>query len=470
MNAIEIAWRNVRRNGRRSLFTLLALALGTLAILMFGGYVNDTVTGLQTATVRTYGHLQIVPKDYLDFGRGNPGRFSIAGYAALVQRIRNDEQLAPMLALVTPVLEIEGVAGNFAAGVSSNFVGEGVVPEERRRQLAWDGFGIGIPPGRTALNAGDADGGVVGLRMAQLLNLCDALRLSNCRRIEPAAVPPADAAATLPADTAALARSTQTANGGAQAQERASEVPVELLAASPGGMPNVVRMNVLEAERQGIRQIDSMYVALPLPLAQRLVFGGERQAVSSIVVQVRHTEQMPAARARLEQIVRGAAQPLEVLSFHDVSPAYDQIVATYSTIFQFIAWLMAAITLFSISNAVTMAVGERTAEIGTLRSLGFQRSAIRRIFVSEGALLGIVGTVVGVLAAFVLAEGVINLAGLSWTPPGRSSAIPIRVDIVSTPALVLLTVLGLSLVACLSALWPAHKAARLEITDALRRA
>lgn len=468
MNTLEIAWRNVRRNGRRSLLTALALAVGTLAILMFGGYVNDNVQGLQTATVRTYGHLQVVPKDFLDFGRGNPGRFSIKEYEALVERIRADAVLSPMLALVTPVLEVEGLAGNFALGVSSNFVGEGVVPEERRRQLSWDGFDIGIPPGQTVLSSGTPDAGVVGLRMAQLLSLCDALQISNCRRLllDDAAVAPQAVTEKLPLDIAALAAGTRQPT----ASTPAGAVAIELLASSPGGMPNVVRMDVLKAERQGIRQIDSMYVALPLPLAQRLVFGPEQRAVSSIVVQLHQTAQLEAAQARLEEIVRTAGQPLEVLGFRDVSPVYDQIVATYTTIFQFIAWLMAAITLFSISNAVNMAVSERTGEIGTLRSLGFQRSTIGRIFVSEGAVLGVLGTLGGALMALVLAEGVINLAGLSWTPPGRSSAIPIRVDILSSPSLVLLTVLGLSAVACLSALWPASKAARLEITDALRQA
>ena len=467
MNPFSLALRNVRRNSRRSALTLTALAVGALAILLFGGYVNDTVEGLQTSTVRTYGHLQVVPRDYLDFGRGNPARFSIKDYDTLISRIRSDVELAPMLAVVTPTLDVEGVAGNFAAGSSSNFSGQGVLPVEHLRQLGWDGFDKHIPARSTALKGDAQDAGVIGLGMAQLLSMCDTLKLADCKRLAPN-VPAAAVKADEPlsADIAALAG---TANTPSTAPSAAARPFVDLLASSANGMPNVVRMQVLEAEQQAIREVDSMYVAMPLPLAQRLVFGPDQRAVSAIVIQLQQTSQMAAAQKRLQHILGARAGELDILTFHDVSPVYDQIVATYDTIFQFIACLMAAITLFSVANAVNMAISERTGEIGTLRSLGFQRGTIRSIFVSEGVLLGVIGTVLGSLLAVLVATG-INVSHITWTPPGRTQAIPVFISIFSTPWLVLLTIAGLTIVASLSALVPATRASRLEITEALRHA
>lgn len=463
MNVLSLAWRNVRRNGRRSMLTLSALAVGSAAIMMFGGYVNDTVHGLQTATVRSVGHLQIVPKDYLDFGRGDPARFSIAGYDELIRRLRDDSELASMQVLITPTLDVEGVAGNFGAGVSSNFSGTGVVPSEHVRQLAWDGFDIGIPPGSTHLDDADAERGVVGFGMAQLLRLCDALSLDDCKRVDDQ--PGADTE-SLPADLAQLSG----ANAGATktTSDTADRVSVELLAATPGGLPNVVRMEVAAAERQGIRQIDNMYVGMPLALAQRMLFGPGEKAASAVVIQLAHTDQLEAAQRRVETIVAEFGEPLEVLSFHEVSPIYDQIVANYSTIFQFIAWLMGVVALFSVASAVNMSVSERTGEIGTLRALGFQRGAIRTLFLTEGALLGLLGSLIGTIVGMGLADGLLNAAGMSWTPPGRSTPIPIRSDVLATPALVWGTVLVMSVIACLSALWPANQAARMQVTEALR--
>lgn len=480
MNAFEIAARNVRRNGRRSALTLTALAVGAMAILVFGGYVNDTIEGLQTSTVRHYGHLQIVPRDYLDFGRGNPARFSIRDYDKLIGEIKSDAVLAPMLTLATPVLDVEGVAGNFNVGSSTSFAGQGVVPSEHARQLAWDGFDKHIPPNKSALSERLADGGMVGLGMAQLLSLCDALKLSDCKRLTPlptasaakiAAANPAMAGTTAESDTipADIAGLGQSQAGAAALAGADSKVVIDLLAAAPTGMPNVVRMQVIKAEQQGIRAIDGMYVAMPLGLAQRLVYGPDERAVSAIVIQLKSSEQLVAAQQRLERLLAARKDGLEVLSFHDVSPVYDQIVSTYHTIFQFITWLMGAITLFSIANAVNMAVSERTGEIGTLRSLGFQRRTIRAIFISEGVMLGLVGSVCGSILAIALSAGV-NLAHITWTPPGRTQAIPVFVDIFADPSLILYTIIGLSLVASVSAVWPAGRAAQLEVTEALRHA
>lgn len=461
MNPFSLALRNVRRNGRRSALTLTALAVGATAILVFGGYVTDTIEGLQTSTVRTYGHLQIVTRDYLDFGRGDPGRFSIHDYDSLIANIRKDPQLAPMLVEVTPVLDVEGMAGN--GSHSSMFVGAGVVPSAHAHQLAWDGFDKGIEPRETALREAAPNAGVVGHGLAQLLSMCTALKLGDCKTL-PAAPLASDPDAVVPADIAGLGtpagKGTQAATG---------RPVVDLLSSSPGGMPNVVSLQVQSAERQSIQQVDGMYLAMPLGLAQRLVFGPGERAVSAIVIQLHHTDQLPAARAALEKLLAQQRPGLEVLTFHDVSPVYDQIVATYSTIFQFIACLMAAITLFSVANAVNMAISERTGEIGTLRSLGFQRSTIRAIFVSEGALLGVIGSALGALLSVGIAFAV-NHAGVRWTPPGRTQSISVIIDIFSNPWLIALTVGGLALVASLSALLPANSAAKLDITEALRHA
>lgn len=117
-----------------------------------------------------------------------------------------------------------------------------------------------------------------------------------------------------------------------------------------------------------------------------------------------------------------------------------------------------------------MAVSERTSEIGTLRAIGFQRGAVRNVFIAEGLVLGVLGTLLGTILAIVFAEAFINLGGFSWTPPGRSVAIPIRVDIFANPSLIPITIAGLSLMAAISSALPSAKAARTPITEALRHA
>ena len=88
----------------------------------------------------------------------------------------------------------------------------------------------------------------------------------------------------------------------------------------------------------------------------------------------------------------------------------------------------------------------------------------------EGSTLGLVGALVGAVAAALIAEYGINLVGWTWTPPGRSVAVPVSIDVFGSPWLVVGCVLVLTLVACLSSLGPARRAASLEVVEALRHA
>ena len=84
MNTLSLAWRNLLRNRRRSLMTLIAMVLGLVAVLLFGGYIRDINYGMQTDFVRRTGHLQIQHKDYFRFGSGNPAAYGIAGYERII--------------------------------------------------------------------------------------------------------------------------------------------------------------------------------------------------------------------------------------------------------------------------------------------------------------------------------------------------------------------------------------------------
>ncbi|MBU9318761.1 FtsX-like permease family protein, partial [Burkholderia multivorans] len=271
-------------------------------------------------------------------------------------------------------------------------------------------------------------------------------------------------AAHAPADVLALAhdeaRSRPAARDGAH---------VEVLAASAGGAPNVGRFSVVKAEQQGVKEFDDAYLAVRLPLAQRLVYGGAAPRATAIEIQLHETADLPAARARIEQLLRGGyrGQPLEVVDFATLNPFYDQTNRMFSVIFGFVFVLISAIVLFVISNTMSTAIIERTVEIGTLRAMGMRRGGIQALFVCEGALLGIAGATLGVLIALAIAAA-INRSGLVWTPPARIDAVALTVRVWGQWRTIALTFAGLACVAGLSAWLPARHAARLSIVDALR--
>lgn len=461
MNTFLLALRNLLRNRRRSATTLLAMALGAISILMFGGYSRNITYGLETGFVQRSGHLQIQHRDFFLYGSGNPAAFGIKRYQEVIQAVQDDPELTSMLTVVTPMLHLSGIAGNFSAGVSRTVMGNGSVVADQARLRAWNDYNYPFIRQPLALADTAEDSAVIGTGVARLLQLCGPLQVPDCG--QPTNRQPEMAQAALPDDIAALSALE------APVATQASGVRIELLAASARGAPNVAGLNVVKAEQQGVKEFDDIYIGLHLPQAQKLVYGGGEPQVTAIVLQLKHTAQLPAARARLEQLLqtRFAELPLGVQDFATLNPRYEQSIRMFNTIFGFMAVLIGSIVLFTVSNTMSMAVIERTVEIGTLRAIGLRRAGIRRLFLTEGLLLGMAGAVVGVGASLLLAA-LVNGSGLTWTPPGYVIAVPLNVNVWGETRLIVGAGVGLVLVAVLSALLPAARAARLAVVDALR--
>lgn len=461
MNTWSLALRNLLRNRRRSLATLLAMIVGLTAILLFGGYRSNILYGMEAGFVQQSGHLQVQRRGYFLDGGDNPAAYGIADYRSLIEAIRGDAVLAPMLTVVTPTLQLGGIAGNFAAGISRSVVAAGVVAEERNRMLEWNDYGVVSYAEPLPLAGAAEDAVMVGSGVARKLQLCAVLDVPDCRAAPAAAAGIADA----PADILAL--SAQEKSGSAEGAGNR----IELLAATARGAPNVASLSVIKARNMGIKAIDDIYMAMQLPQAQRLIYGAARPEVTAVVVQLHHTAQMPAARDRLRALIdeRFREAQLDVLDFQTLNPMYGQTNEFMASMFGFIAMLIGVIVLFTIGNTMGTAVVERTVEIGTLRAMGLRRSGIRRLFLCEALLLGAIGSATGLACALALA-GLINNSGWTWTPPGYSYAYLILVRVWQDGALLAGSILGMIGVTVASAWWPARRAARLEIVDALRHA
>ena len=119
------------------------------------------------------------------------------------------------------------------------------------------------------------------------------------------------------------------------------------------------------------------------------------------------------------------------------------------------------------ASPMNTAVIERTTEIGTLRAMGLRRAGIRRLFVTEGLLLGISGALSGAVVALTIA-GVVNQLSLTWLPPGSSEPLPLILRIWSEKQMLIGTTVGLILISALSAWLPAYRAANLTVVDSFK--
>lgn len=463
MMTLNLAVRNLLRNRRRSLATLVAMAIGSTSILLFGGFSTGIEYMMQTKQVQTGGHLQIQHRDFFNYGSGNPNAYGISDYGKIIAAIQNDEVLRNMVLVATPTLQFGGIAGNYAAGVSRTIIGNGFEAADINVMRRWDNFALHPKQSVFALEGAAPDAAIVGVGVARVLQLCDALKIANCPTPEKEAK--ADGKA-LPDDIAQLSvqEAKSAPDGGA-----ASPRKIEVLVGNARGAPNITALEVIRAEDQGVKELDEVYVMMHLAQIQRLIYGKSPPKATSIMLQLRQSAQMPVALTHLAPIVKSfsATQPLAVLDFKTLNPFYVQTIQMFATIFGFIFVLIGAIVLFTVSNTMNTAVVERTVEIGTLRAIGLRRSGIRALFVTEGALLGLAGAILGVVLAFALAA-IINQAGITWLPPGNVEPLPLLLLVSGQTGMIVGTTLGLICIAVVSAWWPAYRAAQLNVVEALR--
>ena len=337
MATLSLAARNLLRNRRRSLATVLAVALGSASILLFGGYSANIRYSMETAYARTGGHLQIQHRDFLLYGNGNPTAYGIKDGAKLLAAIRGDEILRDMVVVATPTLQFGGIAGNYAAGVSRTVVGLGLVAQDHSLMREWNHYGIPLISPPFKLTGSRPEAAIIGVGVARVLQLCAELKIADC----PApAKEDVTTGAAMPSDIALLtaAESTNNAKNNAKtkaAAPAASATRIELLASTARGTPNVASLEVIDAEGQGFKELDEVYIAVHLAQAQRLVFGAAAPQVTAVMVQLKRPDMLPAARdtalsspsfcpAFLHSTVRSSAERRTVMKPGDV-PSHDPL-------------------------------------------------------------------------------------------------------------------------------------------------
>jgi len=146
-------------------------------------------------------------------------------------------------------------------------------------------------------------------------------------------------------------------------------------------------------------------------------------------------------------------------SFADLSAKIEGMMAGVLGSLWVLLALGFLVAAFGIANTLTMNVLEQTREIGLLRSIGMTREQIRKMILAQAAILGVVGLGPGVLV------GLLTAYLLNWTLlPLRGQAVEFAIHPVLAAGC-LAAALGVVLIA---AYWPAERAARLELLEALR--
>jgi len=463
MNNLKLAVRNLLRNRRRSVTTILTMVIGMTALLLFGGFISSIYFGMQTEIVRSQGHLHIYPQGYLEYGSSRSTDYYIDDYKALINTINSDDFLKNSIEVITPIVHLNGIAGNYAADTSKTFFATGLIPSEHNKMQLWDNHKLNVKPLYLALTDDNTAQGVVGFGMARMLNLCESLNIADCSDH------PSQFLNDGAIDDDVVFLQSLVEDEIAESQADKSAPHIDLLASTASGAPNAVSLSIVKAQRQGNKILDDSFIAMHLQQAQQLVFSNDSR-VTTIVLQLKNSELMEEIQVYLEHFLDkggSASGKLEVKNFTQFNAEFYQVMNMFFVIFIFVALVISLVVLFTTINTLTMSVMERVSEIGSLRAMGLRRSAVRWQFLLEGMVIGVVGATLGIIVAIGLAQ-LFNQAGFSWIAPGSAERRNLQVLLFSTPYLMFGTWFFMIFVATLSSLMPARFAAKMNIVDAIR--
>lgn len=409
---LKLATRNLFRNGRRSLFTVMAIGLGFAAVNALGGFTSYIFTNLEDSYIHIQGngHLSIFKKGFLDEGKLDPTRYLLNEQD--VGAIREVLQQHPEIVVATPELNISGLVSN--GEVSTIFLASGRIPDD-----------VALIRSRSRTKVGR-------------MKLFDGEPLTN-----------------------------EKVNGVGMSKGLADQLrfglgdTVVVMAPTVDGQINALDGQLRQTFNSPVEALEDKLMLVTLEFAQSLYDTTSVDRVNVLLDDVLLTEPMRATLSR-ELAARGLN--VEIKTWNELSTFYTKVKNMFDVIFLFAFLIVFTIVVMSVINTVGMAIMERTREIGTLRALGVKRRGIVGLFAVESMLLGLIGSLVGVILTVIVWTLVFTIEP-TWVPPQITRRIPLEVYLV--PREMLWSMCALLMLSLLAASFPARKAARMEIVGAL---
>jgi putative ABC transport system permease protein len=412
LNTIRIAWKNLLRYQRRTLLTSLLITVGIIAVLLFisvSGSFKAMMVGQITDSM--LGHIQIHKRGYVSSIDSLPLHMNMK--PRMMEKVKEALAEQDNVEAYSQRIKFGAMFSNFTE--TTNIRLNAVIPEDEAKTA---------PLLADRIVAGKKEGAL----------------LSKGKILVPEII--AKGLKVNPGDTVVLVATNKdgSVNG------LTFEVQGVLEGISgPGG-------------RDGYMHIDDA----------RTLLRFEDNDVSEVVVRLKNPEKLEQTFASLQetmsQYINQQGKPaFEVHKWEKLSP-FSNIANMIDLLTLFIKIMLVSIVLISIMNVMVMAVYERIREIGTISAIGTRPGRIRSLFVTEGLLLGIVGTVAGTVISLAVIF-ILNMNQLTFSF-GRQQNLVLTPTISVTEVLVICAVvIG---VAILASVQPAWKASRMDPINALR--
>jgi lipoprotein-releasing system permease protein len=235
-----------------------------------------------------------------------------------------------------------------------------------------------------------------------------------------------------------------------------------------GVIPRTRRLEVAGLVDAGMYEFDQGLALLHLDDARRLFRLGDA------VTGLRYAFDDPAeAPQRVRAIAEGLEGRYYISDWSRRQGNFFRSIQVTKSIMFFVLLLVVAVAAFNIISTLVMVVKEKRADIAIMRTLGAAPRDMLGIFMTQGSVIGVVGTVVGIALGVLIADNVTAIAGGLERLTGATLVDPRVYFISELPADIrrgeVLAIAAVALALCvLATLYPAWRAAKTQPADALR--
>jgi lipoprotein-releasing system permease protein len=227
-----------------------------------------------------------------------------------------------------------------------------------------------------------------------------------------------------------------------------------------GLVPRVERFEVTGIVSTGMYEYDNSYAFVALDKAQNLAGLGD--GVTGIEVKTTDRWQASAVAA---QLVGALGWPYRTVDWEEQNHSLFQALKLEKLGMGVILLLIVLVAAFNIVSTLTMVVADKTKEIGILKAMGMPAKSIRRIFFAQGLVIGVVGTVFGLLLGFGAALALDKYQFIKLDPQVYFID---HLPVSTQPADVVWIILASVAIAAIATVYPSVQASRLFPIEAIR--
>jgi len=216
-----------------------------------------------------------------------------------------------------------------------------------------------------------------------------------------------------------------------------------------------------ESEQRGMMSYDAgsgddtVYV----PYDVLLDLYGPAESVLVTLVRITDGADVDDVADRVETTLNEQGAEIMAITYSDISDMVGTMMSTISAFLAGIAGISLLVGAVGVMNTMFTSVLERTKEIGVMKAVGAKNSHVWIIFLTESGMMGLVGGAVGTILGLALSWGASALL---------SRVFGIDIAVVASASLIAITLLGSFGLGAIAGLWPARRASKLPVVDALR--